>query len=281
MTAAGWLKGFREGPLEALREALPGLELCDSDLDLGQGLRAHLVGVDGDGRATAVLLAAGAEPDVALRALDALAWLARHRAQLAEHLASSRLDPGLDPLVVLVAESYEERALERLAGLARDAVRCFELTTMASRRAERTFLTPVRFPFGDAAPSDPTGIRSLLRALAPESAALAAGLLRRLERIDDEIERAPDGQGQAWSLEGQRLCSLHADQGALQGSVGRRAASALRSEREIDRFLDEVVGHLAHLLNVPQSPPADGSPDAFDPGAQLLSPAEIAAFQEP
>jgi hypothetical protein len=281
MSAAGWLKGFRTGPLEALQEALPGLELLDSDLDLGAGPRADLVGVDGDGRATAVLLVDGGDPDVALRALDALAWLARHRAQLAEHLGSPRLDPALDPLVVLVAERYEERALERLAGLARDSVRCFERSTVASARAERTFLTPARFPFGDAAPADPTGIRSLLRALSPESAALASGLLRRLERIDDDIECAPDGQGQSWALEGERLCALHADQGALQGSVGRRAASALRSEREIDRFLEEVVGYFAHLLQ--PSPPAsgDGGADAFDPGAQLLSPEEIAAFQEP
>jgi hypothetical protein len=281
MTKASWLHGFREGPLEALRAAVPGLEYCDRDLDLGNGQRADLACVDGDGRATAVLLVDGEDPDAALRALDALAWLARHRPQLAQHLESERLDPALDPRVVLVAERYGERALDRLAGLARDAVRCFELATVASRRGERSFLTPARLPFGSSAPADPTGIRSLLRALSPENAALASGLLRRLERLDDELERAPEGQGQAWSLDGKRLCALHAEQGALQGSVGRRSASALRSEREVDGFLEEVVGYFGRLLSSPESAEAEGGPDAFDPQAQLLSSEEIAAFQEP
>jgi hypothetical protein len=281
MKPGGWLQGLREGPLEALRAAVPGLELCDRDLDLGEGLRADLIGVDGDGRATAVLHVDGKDASAALRALDALAWLARHREQLALHLDSERLDPALDPLVVLLAERFEERTLERLAGLEREAVRCFEMSTVASRRGERTFLTPARFPFGSAAPADPTGIRGLLRALSPESSALAAGLLRRLERLDDDIERAPEGQGQAWSLDGKRLCALHADQGALQGSVGRRAGAALRSEREVDQFLEEVVGYFGRLLSSPESADAEGPSDAFDPKAQLLSPEEIAAFQEP
>jgi hypothetical protein len=284
--APRWLAGLREGPLEALREAVPGLEICDRDLDVGEGRRADLVGIDGDGRAVAVLYTDGRDPGAVLVALDAFGWLARHRGLLAEHLESARLDPGLEPLVVLVAERYEERLLERLAGLSRAAVRCLELRVVTSRRGERTYLVPARLPFGGGDVEDPDGRRALLRALAPEAAALAEGLLRRLDRLDDELERAADGHGVVWSMGAERLCGLHAARGALLGSLGRRAGAPLRSAADAEDFLERVVRAFGKLLGAPEvgggaEEAVDVDPDAFDPATPILTPEEIAAFQEP
>ena len=283
--APGWLAGFREGPLAALREAVPGLEIVDRDLDVGEGRRADLVGIDGDGRAVAVLYTDGHDPDAVLVALDAFAWLARHRGLLADHLESARLDPGLEPLVVLVAERYDERLLERLAGLSRSAVRCLELRVVTSRRGERTYLVPARLPFGGGDVEDPDGRRALLRALAPESAALAEALMRRLDRVDDELERVPDGQGVVWALAHERLCGLHASRGALIGSIGRRPAAPIRSAADAEDFLERVMGAYARHLGAPEAAGGDrtgeGEGEPFDPTAPILTPEEIAAVQDP
>jgi len=286
--SGSWLAGFREGPLAALREALPGLELVDRDLEVGAERRADLVGVDGDGRAVAVLLVDGGDEQAPLVALDAFAWLARHRALLAAHLESARLDPGLEPLVVLVAERFEDRQLERLAGLSRAAVRCLELRTVTSQRGERTYLVPAPFPFGEGDALDPEGTHALLRALSPEAAALAEGLLRRLDRVDDELERAADGHGVVWSLADQRLCGLRAARGMLHGSVGRRAGAPIHSSADAEDFVERVMRYFARWLGVPaeggavaDEDDAEPAPDAFDPAAPMLTAEEIAAFQEP
>ena len=52
-------------------------------------------------------------------------------------------------------------------------------------------------------------------------------------------------------------------------------------QRPPDQFLEEVVGYFGRLLSSPESAEPEGPSDAFDPKAQLLSPEEIAAFQEP
>jgi hypothetical protein len=290
-----WLADPRQGLIGALRESLPDLELVDRDLELGGGRRVDLVGVESSGRPVALLFLESDEDAAVLAALDARAWFHVHRDLLAEHFGHPRIDPDLTARVVLIAEQYSERMLGRLAGLDPEVVHCYELRRVASQRNERSYLVSARLPSSSPATADPTGTRALLHALSPEGANLAEGLVRRLERMDDELSLIADGGGVRCVLDGQTLCGLKASRGALLGWVGDSAAQPLASADDSETFVEEVLRHLRHRL--PRSPAAERRPGApgapgtagmtgplaaaFDPNTPLLTAEEIAAFQQP
>jgi hypothetical protein len=295
------LADVRPGLLSALATALPDLEWIDRNLELGDGRRVDLVGVDGGGRALALVLVGEDEEQALLAALDAHAWFAQHKGLLDGHFGHPRLDPERAPRVVLVAERYSERMLARVAGLDPSIVQALELRQVTSQRSVRTYLVPARSATHSESPDDPTGARALLRGLTPEAAALAERLLRRLVRADDEIDLAADGAGVRCTLDGEALCGLQARRGALLGWVGESAPQPLVHTEDGEAWIEQVLRALRRLL--PANPPArprenegraragegeddEGGergegPDPFDPRAPLLSAEEIAAFQEP
>lgn len=299
MTPEG-LADVRPGLLSALAAALPDLEWIDRNLELGDGRRVDLVGVDGSGRALALVLVGADEEQGLLAALDAHAWFADHQSLLDGHFGHPRLDPERAPRVVLVAERFSERMLARLSGLDPAIVQALELRQVTSQRSVRTYLVPARSAAHGASPDDPTGARALLRGLAPEPAALAERLLRRLIRADDEIELSADGAGVRCTLDGEALCGLQARRGALTGWVGEDAPEPLAHAEDGEAWIEQVLRALRRLLPAsgpttrPRDPRGHTEPDAavepkersegpdpFDPGAPLLSAEELAAFQEP
>jgi hypothetical protein len=287
LTPEGWTD-VRPGLLAALAESLPELEWIDRDLELGDGRRVDLVGVDDGGRATALLLVGDDEVAALLAALDAHAWFAQHRSLLGSHFGHARLDPERAARVLLVAERFSDILLARLAGLDPAVVQALELRRVESQRGLRSYLVPARpAPFGPVA-EDPTGARALLRGLAPESAAQAERLLRRLGRADDELVLAADGAGVRCTLGGAALCGLQARRGQLLGWVGNATPQPLALPADGEAWIEDVLRELRRLLPVAPGPVqrAAGArepegPDPFDPLAPLLSSEEIAAFQEP
>ena len=294
------LADVRPGLLSALASALPDLEWIDRNLELGDGRRVDLVGVDGSGRALALVLVGEDEEQALFAALDAHAWFAQHKGLLDGHFGHPRLDPERAPRVVLVAERYSERMLARISGLDPAIVQALELRQVTSQRSVRTYLVPARSAIHGESPDDPTGARALLRGLAPEAAALAERLLRRLVRADDEIDLAADGAGVRCTLDGEALCGLQARRGALAGWVGEDAPEPLVHAEDGEAWIEQVLRALRRLLpgsattrarevqgrGATQGEEADPKergegPDPFDPRAPLLSAEEIAAFQEP
>lgn len=295
MTPEG-LADVRPGLLSALAASQPDLEWIDRNLELGDGRRVDLVGVDGSGRALALLLVGEDEEQALLTALDAHAWFAQHRSLLDGHFGHPRLDPARAPRVVLIAERYSERMLARLAGLDPAVLQALELRQVTSQRSVRSYLVPARpAPFGES-PDDPTGARALLRGLGPEAAALAERLLRRLVRVDDEIDLAADGTGVRCTLDGEALCGLQARRGGLCGWVGEGTAEPLVHAEDGESWIEQVLRELRRRLpasplagsaraqspgGAPESVEEGGGLDPFDPSAPLLSSEEIAAFQDP
>ncbi|HVS19001.1 MAG TPA: hypothetical protein VMT18_10410 [Planctomycetota bacterium] len=286
-----WLADVRPGLASALRDCLPELEWIDRDLELEDGRRVDVVGVDGGGRATALVLVGDDEEAALLVALDAHAWFARHRSLLDGHFGHPRLDPSRTPRVLLIAEVYSDRMLARLAGLDPAVVQAFELRHVTSQRNARAYLVPARpAPLADA-PDDPTGARALLRGLGPEPADLAERMLRRLERADDELDLAADGAGVRCTLDGEALCGLQARRGTLLGWVGEGDPEPLQNAEDGEVWIERVLRELRRLLPAGAQPTGgEGSPgsgaeavsvDPFDPAAPLLTPEEISAFQDP
>ena len=118
-----------------------------------------------------------------------------------------------------------------------------------------------------------------------ESAELAPAwdaVIARLDRIDSELERTGEEDEMRWSLEGETLCciSIGVD-GHLAGRIGMDGVQqTLSTQRALEVFLDWVLSHYLELVE-------DGEEEGLrsvellpHPSEPLLSPEEIAAFQE-
>ena len=89
-----------------LAESVPGLEVLDRELQLGEKSCADLAGIDASGRLVFVMLVDGDGDASALAVLDALAYARENGALLARHWKSARLRTELEAQVVLVADHF-------------------------------------------------------------------------------------------------------------------------------------------------------------------------------
>jgi len=266
-----------------LREGLGGFEVIESDLELGGGLRADLVGVDGGGRIVMVLLTSGRGSKTVLLALDAHARVRRDLELIARHLDSPRIRPELPPRIVLVARCFSGRVIERLMPLLSRTIDAMEVHTLASSEGERTYLVPVGPPgaVGLASATNDTP-ETFIEALPEDLAELARSLIERMERMDEEVEAAASRTAVSWSLGGQAFARLALAGSELRGSVPARAEDRpIHSRVDAELFLDDALAGYAGMLGLGELDEEEG---AREPIAELLphvlTPEEIEAFRE-
>jgi hypothetical protein len=267
-----------------LLRLVPGLGVVDRGLVLtrahvrgSEGRRADLVLLDESGRALIVLVVDGRGDDTVLAAIDALAFarqngdaLARPTRPLAPREISTR--------VALVAETFSARVLEGLSILPERELMLLETRKLASETGSRTRLVRVE-AVSERGP-DPAVNRETFLATIPEFLRATADLLlRRLARIDAEIEFT-FAEGAVDIRCGEReLCVLEVHDGSLRGEIPALDRTLpIRGMDDADLLLDEVLReHLHDLESIPLVRPARSPRPSEEP---LLSPEEIAAFRE-
>ncbi len=246
---AGALGPGGEAALEAsLAQAIRGFELVDQALELGRGQHAHLLGVDAEGSLVLVLLVAGDAETAPLRALDALRYGTRHGEAIVRHLNHARLLPDAGLRVALVAEAFDETALERLRPLEGAGVEAYALRTIRSRGQESSYLEPVvgggRASF--SAVPKASSVEELLGSLGSRQREVAGEVRARLERLDERLALSAESGSMVWRREGEELAVLefegeHLSRGSAPGRSPGRSPRTLDSERELELFVDDVV----------------------------------------
>ncbi len=224
--------------LEAgLAEALPGFAVLDRRLELG-GACADLVGVEAGGRLVLVLLQREASGDVVLTALDLAAEGRAQVGLLSRHLGSDRLRPDLAPMVVIAAERFDERVIDRLAPLSPDSVRLFEVREIESAQRSSTFLVP---PTGAVPPAAEPDTEEFLLGLGAGLSELVETLVVRLERMDADVVLARGSEGLEWTWRGRELCRVLAREGLLEGWLADREPRPIGSEQDLERFVEAAL----------------------------------------
>jgi len=276
----------------ALRSVLPSFVVRDEHLELapapGLGApgasprRAQLAGVDGDGRATLVLLAEGEE--AVLAAIDALSWSNAHAALLTRRIGST---PELAPCIVLVAPRFEARIVAALETLRVAGVRVFETRSACSAygedgaQREDSALVEIAGPRAVADPQVEGEIWTApLEAGARELAQVAA---RGLDRIDPTLRGTRGVRGIVWRRDGASLWTLRARGDRLEAEVqGDRML--IDGPDDIERVLERA---LRAVLELPEERGTNPilrprrAASSLMPSGPLLSEAELAALRGP
>jgi len=265
-----------------LEEVLPGIEVLDRDLSFDGG-HADLAAVDGAGRLVLVQLADKDADRAALDALDALAFARRHAEVLARHLGSRRLRPDLEPKLVVITASTDERVCERLgqrlAPLLDGDLELFGIRAVRSRRGERSYLHPLV-----AAESAAGGLarspEAFLGDVSEELRPLALALVGRMTRLDDELQVEASRRTLSWRFRGHELARLERRTAGLVGRIPDQEELAVQVDGDLDRFVEGAMGRLVAVLGSGE-PEADAAVEATpDEPMNLLSPEEIEAFRQ-
>ncbi len=276
----------RSGVLAALgvglEEVLPGLEIVDRDLEFDEGGRADLAAVDGTGRLVLVLLADEDADRATLEALDALSFAWRNVQIFVRHLAARRLDPGLEPRVVVISAAGDERLVHRLAPLLERGVELFGVRSLKSSQGERSYLVPMSAsapPRGGVSRANP---EEFLAALPPPLSELGRELALRMGRLDDELVLAASPSALSWVFHGDELARVEARREALVARVAPTLEPVeLRGEGDLEAVLESAMGRLVQLFGLRE---VAGARDPVElPGdepEELLSQEEIEAFRD-
>jgi hypothetical protein len=234
-----------------------------------------LVAIDGDGRLLLVARTVADGDRAALFVLDALVFARKNLSLFARHYANGGLDPDAAPLVVLVAERFEPRLLERLGGLDSASVVCLEVRLLASRQRQEVYLVPV-VPGGNAAPGRAEGGRPVdfLQHMDPELRPTGERLLERLQRIDEDLTATCSGRQMRFALDGEALCVLTAHAEWLEARVLPEGGTFRISTRaDVDAFLEEVLQRALELFEHRGGGSLLAPPPASPTGPPTASPA--------
>lgn len=266
---------------EGLAEVLAGFEVLDRNVAFDGGVVADLAAVDGAGRATLVQLADEDVDRAALAALD-LAALARRDAELvARHLAGPGLSGDLDPRVVVVCPGPGAELLaRRLVPLLGRGVELFGVRTVASARSERSYLVPL-FAGGDVRPAvreNPE--QAFLESVPAPLAELARDLVRRIARLDEDLDVGRTPTAIRWRFRGEILVRVELVGERLQASVAPdHEAIPVRRGEDVELVLEAALSHVVRRFGAGLE--EEGAPVSRpDEPVELLSPEEIEAFRD-
>jgi hypothetical protein len=273
---------------------LPGLEVRDRGLALDGRAVCDLVARERGGRLVLVRLAPEDDDATALAALDLVAAARGARESILVHLGSlggagDSLGAPEAPRAILVLRRGAGAGLvRRLEPLLAAGLELAAPLAASSALGETFALAFERAEPGGAGGGSRPGVDGFLAALAPGRRELALLALRRLERVDEDLDRRASVEALAFRHEGRPLCELLAERGELVGRLADGARVELRAGADLDRFLEGVLGAL-----VGGEPPEDAPPDRARSAAErlrehdlvprstaaLLSPEELEAFR--
>lgn len=231
----------RDAALErSLAEVIAGFALLDTELEIAPKRLIHLVGVDAAGALVLGLSVAGDRSEVLLDVLDVIAFERRFGQALRRHLEDRRLIAERGTRVVLIAESYSEEVLERLAALRDGGVEPYELRAIKSKRRTTMFLVRAD---GQPNPDGPgEDFAELVSRQASDAQGLARRLAARLRRLDPNLSPSTRGQTAMWTVGGLPLVQLDLDGDLPRVRLGNETSRPLADEGELEILLDEVVG---------------------------------------
>jgi hypothetical protein len=256
-----------------LPEVLPGTEILDRDLAIGPDRRVPLVLADPNGRLVLALPLEESHDAALLLVLDALAFAQEHGALVRRHVEALRVDVELSAAVWAIARDFSPEFLGRLRATEARALRVLRLVTVESRRGSRAYLQDVPMQRPARASDEP----ALFDDLPPERRELAQRLVRRIERLDEELEPARDGTALVWRLREEPVCALQVRGDGLEARLPDDAeAAAISNAVQLERFLERAVERYLALLR------GRAGRLGFEPHAAgsepLLTPEELAAF---
>ena len=229
----------------ALDRAFGGFFVLDRDLALGgdpqhPAARAHLVGVDGDGRLVLGLqLAVEEVPGALERALDLAALADSRRALLARHLGRALAPSGA--CVALVAGTFPDAIVRRAAVIGRSRVRLFEARELHSAHGVSIAYVALG---ADAIPA--VDVPGFLATLPAERASRATELVARLARLSLGCAPTCTAEGLEWRLGETLLCRVAASVDGLVGQV-EGGALALADGPALEAFLDAALERFLRL----------------------------------
>jgi len=263
---------------EELSCVLEGWQYLDSEVRVDGELVAELLGKIGT-RLVFVHHVVGSKEEVVL---DALKHVSRAGVD-AQHLARQFEVPvGVAPLVVVITEGKTKGLLKRLEALCPDPLTLFAERRLSSTRGRARFLEALTPTGGIVSPPAPVEASSDQQRESAQSVPAWDEAIARVDRIDPELERA-EGEGEmSWSWRGETLCCIVAGpDGHLIGRIGTEGVQqSLSTGHALEVFLDWVLTHYLELVEGVDGEGLRRVELMPHPSEPLLTPEEIAAFQE-
>ena len=254
----------------------------DSDIRVDGELVAELMGRVGE-RLVFVHHLSGAKAEVISEALKRISSAAADARRLGRQYA---IDGEVPPLVVIIVEGKTKGLLQRLQALCPDPLRLFVERRLATAGRRARFLEeltpaaapPATRPVGEAEPASADGEASLERLQAPSWDEVIA----RLDRLDTGLEKVESEGEVRWSEGGEVLCCVALDlEGQVVGKIGTDGIQhSLGSDRAIEVFLDWVLARHIELSDGEEGEGLRHVELLPHPSEPLLTPEELAAFQE-
>lgn len=225
--------------LEAsLARVFAGLEIVDRDLQLGGKLVVDLVGLDGAGRTILALMVNGDEDSLANQALDLLAWVNTCKDAWVSYLSQSGQPSDEKPLVVFIADAFEPRQVERMGPLIPSSIVLLQRCRLESEKASSMYLQAI---VAETPVAEDTQ-EKFLTSLAETPQQWARDLIKRFDRMDEDVECRASGEVLGWRYRGLPLCSVRPTEGGLEGQISGSETEAIITEAEhLEAFVDEVL----------------------------------------
>lgn len=262
--------------LSELTRIIKGWRHLASDVRVDGDRVALLLG-EAAGRLVFVHQLVGSKEEVVRGALRAVSQAGLDAQRLGGQFA---VDESAAPLVVVITEGKTQGLLKQLRALCPEPLLLLAERRLTTAEANTRFLE-VLAPQAELR-TVPVESEAVQQAPRPQRAKDSREVAARVDRIDSELRREARGEEISWSWCGETLCSIgRGVERELVGRIGEEGIPHdLSSAQSVEIFLDWV---LAHHLELIESVGGDAlkdvelMPHSSEP---LLTPEEIAAFQE-